>query len=310
MSLSPPPAPKFERFGTEFTRPNDAAVVAVDGYTGTGGGRGTIVVRVTSTTVKVVARLLPAGAPAPAQPDPNNLPAGFRVLTRDPVHTTRFSDDAFPVTDLPQSPVPTAANRQLHVWGFPAVATDPVEHAVVTFLAMPNPVLVEVSAKHCLWYTYADDGLTRPHGETTPAYKPPFVPLPVEMTSATVARDPSDAGTWTHWVGGPAEAQTGPAGYGGNVGLDPNYAGEYFQENPSDVLHSSGIVGTPLPFNRLVGLWEYGARETSTTELDLIGTPTQPLPPGARPKALRLGFHDSFEWSNNDGVVRVLVSWS
>jgi hypothetical protein len=114
--------------------------------------------------------------------------------------------------------------------------------------------------------------------------------------------------TWGHGPGNTGDSDAN--GLGGTVSL----AESAYRDTPA--LHAGRIIGDSLPFNRLVGLREYRTPgDADTKEIDIGRKPASAIPVVSalsteRPYRLRLGLHDSYEWSNNNGQIAVTITFA
>lgn len=241
-------------------------------------------------------------------PSLTSLPDGAVKLDRVG-NTSVYLKNNIPVTSvLPFEPV-VNNKRVFAAYYEPAASTlVRVDRDEMPFKAWPY-ILGEVSAKHCLWLVYAPPGISLPLGETTNAvdgYLPASFRIPAGAESVFITvrsgywRSSPDilSGSDAQGIGTPTTTSAAHlAGYK-NATLQPVVAID--------------DVATALNPNRLVGLWQHPDPGTPSQIFDALAPPNEddsfPILGGAT--HLRLGFHESHDWTNNFGMVQVLIRWA
>lgn len=310
MTQKPPGAapPPRTRSIRSINKPATDDVVLVAGYDA-GAQTGTIVVECDVDeleVVHVVAWIKPIGM-AYTVPDTinfaNPIPDGGFELTQVASTSTYRKTDS-PITGLAANPAPTANNRRTYVAGYKANGDRVGATESAPFVAMPPVVQAEVNAHRCLWLTYAEGLAIGAFGETTSPtddYLPLALPLAPDVASVGIE---VLSGLWRHDPD--ASTETGAEGRPGTEQpLDPAHQDKY----RNATLLSDHIQSATLRLNRLVALWKYADHNENTNELDAVTTTPFDVPTAPRPTHLCLGFHDGFEWSNNQGAVQVRISW-
>lgn len=233
--------------------------------------------------------------------DLSNPPSG---LTRLPLNNGIYQLADFPIAGVPAA-APGANNKHLTVGYYDTGGNRVGNTHERAFKAWGGEVAVSVSAKYCIWLINAASGqVLNPFNEsTTPAdgYVPPELTVPVGATSVRIT---GSGGPWQH---DPDPAtQSGPEGrVGTDQPLDPNFAHVY----QNNALGSDVILSATVRLNRLVGLWALTDATAATTEFD-VGVDSGDVAVPEEAKALHLGFHDGFQWSNNSGTVNATVVWT
>lgn len=160
---------------------------------------------------------------------------------------------------------------------------------------------VVVSARACLWFTWADKSTaitgTPWEPDITP-YRPLLMSTPNDATSIKVTRV---SGTWAH---------DGPGGV--HTDADGKTADPRPLERPdykSANFNSLNINELTAPLNKLVALFGEDSPPANAVSQLPVGNALAATSFGGMSRVF-LGFHDGYEWSNNVDEMVVLVEWS
>ncbi|MEM7391373.1 MAG: hypothetical protein AAF492_03415 [Verrucomicrobiota bacterium] len=156
---------------------------------------------------------------------------------------------------------------------------------------------VTVSSQACIYFAWADSSATGPYGEDVGACKPVIVDVEPD-DEITISASPSDE--WSNgseeYMWANADGRDEPLGTN-NAYSSPNYNSENINPNTARVC-------------KLVGVFEEnGAQPVSMIDVINIGLSNVLIAPASATK-LFLGFHDGFEWSNNEDSIQVTVDIS
>ncbi len=168
------------------------------------------------------------------------------------------------------------------------------------FGCTPDPkVTVAVTAKMCLWFAWAGTVTNGPYGENGVGYTPIGLE-PIE--GATSVKLSAYGGPWRHHPS--TNNESGPNGLSATRSLEN-------QGYKSPTYNSDDIEPIDTNLNKLLAMWEFNqgppTEQAPATQLAIGDGTTLTVPENA--SKLFLGFHDGYEWSNNDGVVLVEVEW-
>ncbi|MEM7495409.1 MAG: hypothetical protein AAF471_04570 [Myxococcota bacterium] len=160
---------------------------------------------------------------------------------------------------------------------------------------------VEVSAKHCMWFAFANGNLQGPMGESGPAYKPNHVVVPAGSTVDVELEDFTQL--WSHHP----ERESGAEGFDDTRDLEnPAYKNAAY--------NSQNIVGINTNLNRLVGMFAKDVADPHLHVTEIIDlnfaqatSTTQRLFSPGESSLFFLAFHDGEEWTNNEGFIDVIV---
>ncbi|QDU95054.1 hypothetical protein [Lignipirellula cremea] len=200
-------------------------------------------------------------------------------------------------------PAGEAAGPETRVALFWASVGGSNEFKDVTFTVIPFDDGVAVTAKACIWYFgVAPGSIAGPYGEGA-ASQPIAFPITPGATSVQVTA----AGGWRKRGGGPLFGPNGnPSDHNALVPCNNGNCGKWYDLEPTPGGHPiEKIDGNK---GLLVGVWD--ATEGTFYPQHPIGEKwgADQIPAGAT--NLYLGFHDGFQWTNNDGLVRVKVVFS
>jgi len=176
-----------------------------------------------------------------------------------------------------------------------------------------NVDTVKVSAKNCIWFTWAGSDLLGPDSpqikprEVGRDYRPVQLPIPETAASLTI----NASGEWGHCGGNGCESDAD-----GRAKKELLKISEYRSEdyNSQDI---NQIAEDEANLNRLVGVWieqhddgDYDDKMQGA-EISVGKSNTFNLPSGAdKPTRMALGLHDSFEWSDNKGELSLQITWT
>lgn len=241
-------------------------------------------------------------------------PAGLSMLTRRGM-TEFFENLAVPAT-VPNTMDPVAPSMEVPGTKYAKVASyraddTRLDQEAVEFTPMPPIFNTTVSSKACLWLAFAEDTFVfdQPgdHGESVAqGYRPTTLVIPHGAIGVQIEADPAD--TWAHHP--TTDRQSNAAGLNPTALTKPHI---YKANRPG--LNSSKIDGTlEHPFNALVAALDNGGKDVDTV-IQLVGLNSVLNGLSASTKRVFLGFHDSYEWSNNTRpdsaftTVKVKLTW-
>jgi len=245
---------------------------------------------------------------------PDNPDATLTQLHRVGV-TEEFRNDAVPVT-VPLNQPPMAPDMTIPAPRYLKVASYDnldglIEEDTIAIYAIPPVLRTTVSSKACIWLAFADDGIALPgYGESTAgAYRPTGLVVPTGCNHVAIA---VEGGQWQHHpTDDRRSSAAGLAGDENKVALQR----EDIYKSGDAALKSDNISGSvALPLNVLVGLADRGWT-TASTELE-VGLGQSFTFGDPQPTKFHLGFHDGFQWSNNQdaegafGEIQVRINWS
>jgi hypothetical protein len=174
---------------------------------------------------------------------------------------------------------------------------------IVYFRGRPAHESLNVSARACLWFAFAADGLPGPgpandREDDTANHRPVSFVVPANADQVTIEA----TGNWSHYgaVGGNDTSDAD--------GMNPSTALELAGYRSGTYL-SETIADLDEKVNTLIGMW-----------VDVDAAPIgSPFAIGKGPTALSisdtvrklfLAFHDGKRWHNNQGQVAVTLDWS
>jgi hypothetical protein len=161
---------------------------------------------------------------------------------------------------------------------------------------------IAVSAKSCLWFTWADEGLDGPEGETVnDVYRPHAINISGIRRFIVRAIGPNDQ--WWHH----------PGKVSGAEGIDDsrNLENENYK---SAQYNSQKIRKLKARLNLLVGLVGRDTAPASEVDQEPIGLEREITVNDAADNRLFLGFHDGRHWTNNGGSgvnveIEIIENW-
>lgn len=307
---------QFSNSNYAFQKPIARDVCVIDAYNATTGD-GTLPVRIRrmgAAAVRFLGRFDTASGQDMPATIPATLPAGLFELTQE-MTTEYFSNNAAPV-NVSQSHTPAGtemvvpAPRYLNVAAYDG-SNNYLSASDIRITAMPSVILTTVSSKGCLFLSFADSGFIfdqpgdfgeSPNG----GYRPTGIPIPPDYNQIRIE---ALSGQWQHH---PTNDRRSDAA--GLADTMPMSRPDIYKAARTG-LNSSNINGsTAIRLNALVALIDRGAsQESPVIEIGLDKTLT--LTSGPAPIMLRLGFHDGYEWSNNQdgsgnfGSIQVRVTF-
>ena len=169
-----------------------------------------------------------------------------------------------------------------------------------------NNFTVQVSAKHCVWMTWAPTNAVGPYGEDYPDYFPKGLAVPSDATGVTTTA----TGTWRH---DPADREaSGPDGLNGMGGLPNEQRGLEDTAYKHAQYHSDGIAALTTFVNELVGIWDINftppVAENERLQIRMGASySVNTIPTGAT--RLFLACHDGYQWTDNSQSIDVTVQW-
>jgi len=166
---------------------------------------------------------------------------------------------------------------------------------------------VSVDARQSLWFAYAHPAYpVRRWLEIGDTYRPLAIPVPALATKVALSVNVSEL--WGHVNGDFSQA----SGQGSDVPLDPRYQDNYREMNLQG-LNSWNITGISTKLNMFVIMFGGDASLTGTnynTEIAVgLSTTSIDIPTSPVPTKLYLAMHDGYEWTNNNGIVDVGITW-
>ena len=177
---------------------------------------------------------------------------------------------------------------------------------MVSYIGRPALEEEVVTAKQCIWFTFADDDLPGLGPENdreanTRDHKPVKFKVPANAGGLTI----NASGRWRHYfpVNGNDNAVAGPDGRGETVVLQmPGYRSEFYGSDEITLIGPTNVAS-------LIGLWVDATPEAIGAPFS-IGSifPQSPIPGTA--EELSLAFHDGKRWHNNSGKVLVELNWT
>ncbi len=275
-----------------------------------GNGKVRVQIRKLGNGVRFFGRIYDATVPPNQRTVPDNAPVNpsdYFELSNGGSGTT-YSYDA---TVLNPTNAPRRNNRVVVVGAYDSDdALINGSEAACGFMLMPRTFQVNVSAKCCIWMTFAPTGtVNQQYNESVQEYLPVSLGIPDNASQILLE---AISGEWRH---DPAESAKSDAN--GRSLAKPLEKPNLYRDNPA--LYAQNFTGPNdedlatynIELNKLIAFLDYGP-ENYNKIIKVGNAATTVLIPSTtpRPSFLQLAFHDGFQWSNNSGSVSVKVTWS